>query len=205
MQDVVLDACCLINLYAAGKILTGDLPAPKPPRRRILRRGSSPITKKLALDFTLYIPAKVQEEAKYILQPDEDDPTKLVKAEISLGPLIEAGVLHTCDLEGEEPELFVQMATKLDDGEAACFAIAKCRGWLLATDERPTEKLAKKHDVAIVTTPELVKHWADKAGATDEDVANILWNVQTYAHYFPRKALPMHLWWMDLVRKANGP
>ena len=24
MQDVVLDACCLINLYAAGKILVGE-------------------------------------------------------------------------------------------------------------------------------------------------------------------------------------
>ena len=36
---------------------------------------------------------------------------------------------------------------------AVCFALAKSRGWLLATDERPTENLAKKHGVTIITTP----------------------------------------------------
>jgi hypothetical protein len=34
-------------------------------------------------------------------------------------------------------------------------------------------------------------------------VAKVLWNIQTYAHYFPRKSLPMHSWWMDLVKKAK--
>jgi predicted nucleic acid-binding protein len=95
------------------------------------------------------------------------------------------------------------MAVKLDDGEAECFAIAKSRGWLLATDERPTEKLAKLHGVSIITTPELVKHWADKSKASEEEVAKVLWNIQTYAHYFPRKTLPMHSWWMDLVKKIK--
>jgi len=92
---------------------------------------------------------------------------------------------------------------RLDDGEAKCFAIAKNHGWLLATDERPTENLAKKHSVPIITTPELVKHWADKTKASEEEVAKALWNIQTYAHYFPRKTLPMHSWWMDLVKKAR--
>jgi predicted nucleic acid-binding protein len=166
--------------------------------------GSSPRRKQLALDFNLHLPAKVKEEARYILQPDEEDRSKLVKTDIDLGPIIAAGLLHECDLEGEEEtELFVQMATKLDDGEAVCFALAKGRGWLLATDERPTENLAKKHGVTIVTTPELVKHWADRTKASDEEVARVLWNIQTYAHYFPRKTLPMHAWWMELVKKVK--
>lgn len=66
-------------------------------------------------------PAKVKEETQYILQPDEEDQSKLVKTEIDLDPIIEAGLLHECALEGdEETELFVQIATKLDDGEAVC-------------------------------------------------------------------------------------
>jgi predicted nucleic acid-binding protein len=206
MQDVVLDACCVINLYASDKILSGEAPRSKPPRRKIVLLGSSPQAKKLALDFKLYLPAKVKEEARYILQPDEDDESKLVKTDIDLGPMIQAGFLHECDLEGEEEtELFVQIATKLDDGEAVCFAIAKSRGWLLATDERPTERLAKKHGVSIITTPELVKHWADKTKASEGDVAKVVWNIQTYAHYFPRKTLPMHSWWMALVNKTTNP
>lgn len=205
MQDVVLDACCVINLYAAGKILSAEAASSKPPpRRKIIRLGSSPQAKKVAFDFKLHLPVKVKGEAKYVLQPDEDDKSKLVKTEIDLDPLINAGLLHECDLAGEEEtDLFVQMAVKLDDGEAACFAIAKSRGWLLATDERLTERLAKQHGVSIITTPELVKHWADKTKASEDDVARALWNIQTYAHYFPRKTLPMHSWWMDLVKMVK--
>src|SRR5439155_29311 len=129
MQDVVLDACCVINLYAAGKILSGETSPPKPPpRRKIIRPGSSPQAKKLAFDFKLHLPARVKGEARFVLQPDADDENKLVKTEIDLDPLIKAALLNECDLEGEEEtDLFVQMAIKLDDGEAACFAIAKCR------------------------------------------------------------------------------
>jgi predicted nucleic acid-binding protein len=205
MQDVVLDACCLINLYAAGKILSGEAtPSKPPPRRKIIRPGSLPHAKKLVFDFKLHLPVKVKGEARYVLQPDEDDENKLVKMEIDLDPLIKAGLLHECNLEGEaETDLFVQMAVKLDDGEAACFAIAKSRGWVLATDERPTERLAKQHGVSIITTPELVKHWADRTKASEEVVAQVLRNIQTYAHYFPRKTLPLHSWWMDLIRKAR--
>jgi hypothetical protein len=48
-------------------------------------------------------------------------------------------VLHECDLEGEqESDLFVQLAVKLDDGEAVCFAIAKSRGRLLAKEGEST-------------------------------------------------------------------
>jgi predicted nucleic acid-binding protein len=205
MQDVVLDACCVINLYAAGKILTSEAPRSRPPRRKIVTPGAAPQAKRLPFDFKLHLPAKVKSEAQYVLQPDEEDKSKLVKAEIHLGSLLQSELLHECDLEGEEEnDLFVQMAVKLD-GEAACFAIAKSRGWLLATDERPTEKLAKQHGVSIITTPELVKHWADKTRASENDLAKVLWNIQTYAHYFPRKTLPMHSWWMDLVKKANVP
>ena len=199
MQDVALDACCLINLYAAGTIFATGAPRSAP-----RRKGASTHAPNLPFDFKLHLPVKVKKEVQYVLQPDDEDKSKLVKTEIDLAPLIKAGFFQECDLEGEdEADLFVQMATKLDDGEAACFAIAKNRGWLLATDERPTENLAKKHGVSIITTPELVKHWADKKKASEDEVAQSLWNIQTYAHYFPRKTLPMHSWWMDLVKKAG--
>jgi predicted nucleic acid-binding protein len=206
MQDVVLDACCVINLYAAGKFFSGEALRSNPPLRRVAGLASLHQAKKLAIDFKLHLPGKVKEETRYILQPDVEDESKLVKTDIDLDPIVRAGILHECNLEGEEEtELFVQMATKLDDGEAVCFAIAKNRGWLLATDERPTENLAKKHGVSIITTPELVKHWADKIKASENDVAKVLWNIQTYAHYFPRKSLPMHSWWVDLVKKVKSP
>jgi hypothetical protein len=204
MQDVVVDTCCLINLCAANRILSGEPPHSPRTRRKIIRPGSSPSTKKPSLHFKLHIPVKVRDEARYILKPDDEDPTKLVQTQIDLSPYFQAGFLHPCDLEtGKETELFVRLATRLDDGEAACFAIAVNRGWLLATDERPTERLAKQEGVTIITTPELVKHWADSSGVSEEEVAKVVWCIRTFAHYFPRKTLPLHSWWMDLLKKVK--
>ncbi len=35
------------------------------------------------------------------------------------------------------------------------------------------------------TTPELAKHWADKSRVSEEEVARVIWNIRTFAHYFP--------------------
>jgi hypothetical protein len=201
MQDVVVDTCCLLNLCAAGKVLTPAAPSPPPPRKKA--RSGKPAAPGMALDLTLHVPAKVKEEARYLLQPDPEDKTRLVKADLDLTPLFGAGLLHPCDLQGEaETELFVKLAAKLDDGEAVCFAIALNRGWLLASDDRPTERLAKELGLALLTTPELVKRWADNSKATELEVAQALHNIQTFAHYFPRKGLPLRSWWMEQVKKA---
>lgn len=43
-------------------------------------------------------------------------------------------LLHRCQLENEiEAEHFVRFATDVDDGEAICLALAKCRKWEIAT------------------------------------------------------------------------
>ncbi|MBI1901864.1 MAG: hypothetical protein HYS13_12230 [Planctomycetia bacterium] len=191
MQDVVLDTCCLINLYAAGGILCAQA-------------SSAARAKGKALDFAFHVPPEVEKESRYILQPDPDDPTKLTKVDVDLGPHFATGALHRCQIQGQaEADLLLQLVKEVDEGEAACFAVAKNRGWLLATDERLTENLARKHGVKIVTTPELVKSWADTTRAGEKEVASALWNIQTYAHYIPRKALPLCSWWMNLVKKAT--
>ncbi len=201
MQDVVLDACCLINLVASAKILA---PAPlADPTRRKLKKPGAP-SRGSALKWNLHVPTKVKSEARFIRQPDKHDATKLVQAEIDLAPLFEKAILLECDLQlGLETDLFVEFATKLDDGEAVCLAIAKERGWHMASDDRPTEKLAKEHGVSLVTTPEIVKHWALSTKATEEEIGRVLRNIETYAHYFPRKSLPLYKWWTDCVSKRS--
>lgn len=192
MQDVVLDTCCLINLYAADHVLEPKI------------EGKASKRSKRQLDLKLHVPKKVQEEAKYIRKPDPNDSTQLIKTAIDLAPLLAAGALHPCDLANDsENELFVEMAVTLDDGEAACFAIAKNRSWLLATDERPTERLAQKHGLAIITTPEIIKRWADQTKATKARVAQVLRNIQTFANYLPRKTLPLHEWWTSSVKATK--
>jgi predicted nucleic acid-binding protein len=181
MSDSIVDACCVINLYAAGNLL-GVLPT--------------------TLGMRLHVPEKVLEESLYVRQPDPADAAKLTQRAVDLAPLIGAGLLHRCDLEGEEElNLFVQLATILDDGEAACLAIAKVRGWSLATDDRKGRREALGVAVPVVTTPELVKRWADATNADATAVAQLLRDTQTYARFTPHKAMPLHSWWVNAAAK----
>lgn len=152
-----------------------------------------------------HVPTGVAQEVFYMLQPDEDDETKLVKVPVDLTPLVQAGVLHLCDVEGEqEAELFVQLATRIDDGEAACFAIAQNRGWLMATDDRPATKLAAQSGLPVIGTPGLVKRWAENTGAASGEVGVVLQNIQRFAHFVPRTSSPEYAWWMGMITKVAG-
>jgi predicted nucleic acid-binding protein len=183
MSDSIVDSCCVINLYAAGDLLTLLPP----------------------LGRRLHVPEKVLEESLYVRQPDPADATKLVQRAVDLAPVIGAGLLHRCDLQGQaELNLFVQLAVTLDDGEAACLAIAKVRGWTLATDDRKGRREAMGLGVPVVTTPELVKAWADATKAADAAVAKLLRNIQDYARFAPHRTMPLHSWWVDAIGKGGS-
>jgi predicted nucleic acid-binding protein len=180
MSDNIVDSCCVINLYAAGNLFTLLPP----------------------LGLRLHVPKEVIGESLFIRQPDTLDAEKLVQRPVDLAPVIGAGLLHRCDLDGEEElGLFVQLATTLDDGEAACLAIAKVRGWTLATDDRKARREAGELGVPVVTTPELVKAWADATGADAGMLAKLLRDIQTYARFTPHKTMPLHSWWVDAAAK----
>ncbi len=174
MHCMAVDACCLINLLAAGKILVRQLTSKsafmcQPLLRKSLCIFSSPI--------------KTSQKS-------------LCGRKINLTELAQDGRIHYCDVEGSyEGELFVQFAVKLDDGEAACLAIAKSRSWSVASDDRIARRLALEHNVPIVGTPELVKHWADAHSATDQDVAEVISQIEKFAKYVPRANVPVATWW----------
>ena len=116
-----------------------------------------------------------------------------MKSPIDLTLYFTHGVLSECEIEGEEEtDLLVQYATRLDDGEAACLAIAKNRGWSLATDDRPATTLAGQASVTVLTTAELVKHWATRTSANKQEVATVLLNIQRFAKFIPRQNSPEH-------------
>lgn len=178
----VVDACCTINLCAAGNLLT-LLPS---------------------LGAEWYVPALVAGETLYLRRPDPDDAAKLVKERIDLKPIFDAGVLRTCDAESaEEIATFVDLAVILDDGEAMSLAIAKHRGWTLATDDRKARRVAAERGVPVLTTTEIVKSWADTTRADESAVASILRNIQTFGNFVPHRTMPLHAWWVDLLDRVT--
>lgn len=181
-NNVILDACCMINLYAAG-----DLQSLLPP-----------------LGFDFHIPETVLRETLFVRKLDEEE-GKLVEDPIDLTPAIDDGLLRECKLqEGAETGLFVQLATVVDDGEAMCLAIAKTRGWTLATDDRKATRLANELGVKTISTPELVKRWADASKAKSRAVAQALDRIQTFARFVPRKASPLFAWWTKKLKEHGS-
>jgi predicted nucleic acid-binding protein len=182
MTIVIMDACCLINLYAAGNLaylLT-------------------------SVGGEIHVSSHIFTEAFYILQRDEENGAQLARQRIDIQPAINAGLLHICDVEdGEEQDLFVELATTLDDGEAACLAIAKARGWMLATDDRKAIRLAGNLGVGTITTPELIKRWADATEASDAEIGANLWKIRTFANFIPRRGSVFHEWWSKLTDRIG--
>jgi len=191
MTDVAVDACCLINLLAARSVL--HLPVREGKRSKDPRRPD----KLHSLGLILHVPNIVSSESLYILQPDHEDPTWWLKSPVDLEPYFTAGVLHRCEVDPDEAVLFVRYASKLDDGEAACLAIAKNRGWLLATDDRPATSLASKDGVTVLTTAELLMKWAANTKVPKSEIALALLNIQRFARFVPRKNSREAAWWLS--------
>lgn len=175
MSSLALDACCLLNLVAAGKMLHEN---------------------STKLGFSIFVPKVVAKEAIYILQPDDDQTDQLVRKEVDMNNYVERKLVSYCDVEGSyEAELYVQFAVQLDDGEAACLAIAKSRSWVMASDDRVARRIATEHSVPVLGTPEIVRTWAESNSVSDSEIAIVIGNIQRFAKYAPRANVPDADWW----------
>lgn len=196
MNEAAVDACCLINLLAAGEILPKQGARGRSPAAELSAQGELK-----SLGLILHVPSLVAAETYYIHQPDSDDPARLVKTAVDLGPYFDEGLLQRCDITpGDETSLFVEYASRLDDGEATCVALAKSRGWLLATDDRPATALAKQENISVVTTAELLHRWATRSKSASHVVRAALLNIQRFAKFVPRAGSPRAVWWTSSVR-----
>jgi hypothetical protein len=176
MAERIIDACCLINLYASN--LVGEILA--------------------ASGCEYFVSNQAQAETLSIRRLDPLDSTKLLSQPIDLGPALQAGWIHACSLEGsEEIDAYVEFAQLLDDGEASCLAIAKLRHWKVATDDRKAIRICSEHQIEVITTPELVMHWADEAEGGEVRAA--IARIERFASFRPGRTHPLHQWWSELA------
>jgi hypothetical protein len=182
-DTVVLDACCLINLAAAGALETW--------------------LSDLALKWVL--PEAVLGEALLLRassgQPAavaDADPSEPVPEPITLAPHIASGLLTVIRPETDaELAAYVAFARELDDGEAMALAIAECRGWRLATDDRKAMRLAGAAGVSVLTTSMIVKQWADQRSPTATEIRVALIAVRDRARFLPGGRDPLWDWWIE--------
>ncbi len=177
MADHIIDACCLINLYASGRIQS-IIPA-------------------CGGDF--YVSDEVRRESMSIRQVDPMDSTLLIPSLIDFAPEISKGLIKECRLETkQEIEFYVNFAIEVDDGEASSMAIAKSRNWMVATDDRKAIRLASEFGIAIITTPELVERWINITNPTENEIKQTVQAIERFAKFRPRRDDPLHDWWTSL-------
>jgi predicted nucleic acid-binding protein len=172
---LLLDACAVINLRAAG--LWSEVAS--------------------AMGHSLVITRQVARESLSTLG-EEDEPEP-----IDLEQLEREGELEIHGLIGDEINAFVELARDLGDGEASTLAMASARGWLAATDDRRARKIAKRIDppVAVLTTLELIRAWAQNAGASRAHLVEVVKRIRQGARYLPPDDEPDAEWWHGLLRE----
>jgi hypothetical protein len=172
---MVIDACCLIDLLASGQA------------EAILR----------ATSYAWHRSSVVKAEVQYVRQHDPNKPGSYQNVPVDLTPFVSSGLLTLCQPEdAQEQAMYVQYATLFrSDGEAMCVAIAECRGWTVATDDRRAIQVAQKAGLTVVSCPELVRAWVGATRPDSTSVVQVLTNIQTLAQFRPNGNMPECAWW----------
>lgn len=175
---VILDANCLINLYASGHMsdILGVLPGTV-----------------AAADYVL------EKEVIWIYNGSEQE-----KQSIELQPLIESELLTLVSLKSEAEDIaFIDFAAAIgDDGESITGAIASHRNWAIGIDDRKAIKVFSDEipNTQLITTPEFIKYWADTAAPGTDVIRMTLQNIRIRAKYEPSQTHPLYSWW----QRFNG-
>jgi hypothetical protein len=174
---VVVDACCLLNLHATGRVdgILGTIPA----------------------DFAAA--TRAMQEAGYLWATSH---TRGVadKEPISHESLVSAGLLREWDLASEdEYATFVDFSRALDDGEARTCALAVHRGGVVATDDRAALRLlaGRRPAVPAVSTSHLLFRWARMTQVSAMELELVLRAIRTRARYVPPRTDPNYVWWLQ--------
>jgi predicted nucleic acid-binding protein len=132
------------------------------------------------------------------------DPGGPAKRDVDLHDYLAAGVASKCQVDSqEEIELYVKLAADLDDGEAMALAIARLRGWILATDDRKARRMAAGLDVTALTTPQIVRHWAERNSVDTAQIRQAIVNIQELARFVPGQVFPEYKWWMQQLSDST--
>jgi predicted nucleic acid-binding protein len=144
------------------------------------------------------VPKPVISECLYIRQRGDESPDCLVPVNVNLHPLIDSGILLSTELMGDaELGQFVQLAAVIDDCEAACLAIAVIRGLALATDDRRALQIATDLGVSVMTTPELLKNWTERASPKQHEVTDAIVCIERYGRFRPHNTCTYAEWWAE--------
>jgi hypothetical protein len=174
-DHVILDACCVMTLYGSDRMadVLATLPAPV-----------------FVCDYVL------DEEALTVYDGPPDD-IRAAETDIDLRPLEQHGLIERTSLRPDEQATFVTLAQHVDDGEARTIAIPIHRDWAVGTDDKKALQVCRSDsiDQQPITTPAVMRHWADRAEPSRDEVTDALRKIRARAVYLPGTGHPEYEWW----------
>jgi hypothetical protein len=169
---LLLDACCVINLYATGRI------------EQIL----------LALPYRCAVVRYVLQDETLNIGLEGGGPDERERADLAW--IVERGLLDVAVLSSaDEKAEHVRFARELDEGEAQTCAVAAVHGAAVATDDRRALRLLEREGLAAVQTAELLYSWARAREPAVTEIQQALRRVESLARFRPRQDSPSSDWW----------
>lgn len=190
---VLLDACCLINLFASGH---GEEILRALPHRWAIARY-------VVEEEILEIEVEALDEAN---EPPNSTRTRRPLRPL-LAELLEKGLMEELDVGSEEEQAeLVRFAAELDDGEAHTCALAIVRHGRVATDDRKAIRVLRSawksrgHEgEPVLRTSELLFSWADAQRIARPNLVRIVRAIARQASFFPPRSDPYLERWMELL------
>ena len=173
---ILLDACCLINLFATERIeeILTALPYRFAASRFVATKEVLSIARPT--------------EAEGPLEREIIEPNRLEDLEN----------LSLLDLTSQEEMAdFVRFAAELDDGEASVCALAVSHKGRVATDDGKAIRLLRRTTPEVVTiqTPALLYEWAHLCKIPEVTLGEVLRSVRHRAKFYPPRDAPHFEWW----------
>jgi predicted nucleic acid-binding protein len=170
-QLLLLDACVIINLEASNHFDT--------------------IAESLETQFWAVRQAATEVGS---LRTEVDGVVQALP--IRLDHHVTAGTLEIVDLKPDELALYVDLATELDDGEAASIAVALSRNMSIATDDRKARRVCTDRGLPEpVRTMDLIREYCEQESLPPERIRNILRQIRDQASFIPARSDPNGKWW----------
>ncbi|GIF78124.1 hypothetical protein [Asanoa siamensis] len=121
---------------------------------------------------------------------------EIVRTPINLDEYVIQGTMNIVPLTDDELLRYVQLATVLDDGEAATIAVAQVRGVEMATDDRKARRICAELGVLEPRRSlSILRAYAEAVSMEEQAVRESLLRVRTRASFRPRSSDPNYKWW----------
>ena len=171
--QLLLDACVTINLVAADPI------------HQIAR----------SIGCSCLITRQAATEVGHLREITDGETTV---TPVDLTDYVQTGAFEIIDLSRDEIPIFVELASVVDDGEAATIAVAISCGIPLATDDRKARRLCAERGLTLPAgTVTLIRRYCEAQALDRAHVSQLLQRITSRASFQAPRGDPDLKWWND--------